>query len=224
MKIGVMNAGVDTVSTINLTYLPEFIVLPFTCKKILINVLGDGVVVDLDARGISSLGELEQYGINATEQIYPGDGAPIFTLRLSDGIILNKNVTIEVTNNSGVDRDIFGFSTSKGNLYVQNLRQTVFANSGTELKSFLNLSLVNGSVTDDIQVTFSDGTTQKMNITELPILLSFQQTVSNTTNDYILNNMGGSVSLVNYIPTNQTQIYIRRVALTKNAVLNSSVN
>lgn len=224
MKIGVMNAGVDTVSTINLTYLPEFIVLPVTCKKILINVLGDGVVVDLDARGISSLGELEQYGINATEQIYPGDGAPIFTLRLSDGIILNKNVTIELTNDSGVDRDIFGFSTSKGNLYVQNLRQTVFANSGTELKSFLNLSLVNGSVTDDIQVTFSDGTTQKMNITELPILLSFQQTVSNTTNDYILNNMGGSVSLVNYIPTNQTQIYIRRVALTKNAVLNSSVN
>lgn len=224
MKIGVMNAGVDTVSTINLTYLPEFIVLPVTCKKILINVLGDGVVVDLDARGISSLGELEQYGINATEQIYPADGAPIYTLRLSDGIILNKNVTIELTNDSVVDKDIFGFSTSKGNLYVQNLRQTVFANSGTELKSFLNLSLVNGSVTDDIQVTFSDGTTQKMNITELPILLSFQQTVSNTTNDYILNNMGGSVSLVNYIPTNQTQIYIRRVALTKNAVLNSSVN
>jgi hypothetical protein len=224
MKIGVMNAGVDTVSTINLTYLPEFIVLPVTCKKILINVLGDGVVVDLDERGISSLGELEQFGINGTRQLYPADGNPIFTLRLSDGIILNKNVTIEVTNSSAADADIFGFSTSKGNLYVQNLRQTVFANSGTELKSFLNLSLVNGSITDDIQVTFSDGTTQKMNISELPILLSFQQNVSNTSNDYILNNMGGSVSLVNYIPTAQTQIYIRRVALTKNTVLNSSVN
>jgi hypothetical protein len=224
MKIGTMTGGVDVVTTINLTYLPEFIVLPSTCKKILINVLGDGVVVDLDQRGISSLGELEKFGINGTEQTYPSNGNPIYTLRLADGIILNKNVTIELTNDNAAASNIFGFSTSKGNLYVQNLRQTVFANSGTELKSFLNLSLVNGSGTDDIQVTFTDGTTQKFDITELPVLLSMQQNITRTTNDYILNNTNGAVSLVNYIPTNQTQIYIRRVALTKNAVLNSSVN
>jgi len=216
MKIGSLTTGNGVVTTFQLTYLPEFLAFsPTTAiSKVVVNVLGDGIICDLDAAGISQLGNLETIG-SVTNLV---------SLRLADGIVLNKNVTIEITNSAAQTPDIFAYSVSKGGVYVQSIRQTAFANSGIEIKNFLNVGFSNAGATDDFQVSFVDGTTQKMNREELKFLFAYENSVKNTSADYLLRNYMGNVLLVNYTPSAQTVIYVQRMAGTKNVVLNSSVN
>jgi len=62
--IGTMTTGVGVVTTFNLTWVPQYIhfVAGTQITGLKVTVLGDGVIMDLDAAGLSVLYNIRQFG------------------------------------------------------------------------------------------------------------------------------------------------------------------
>ncbi len=200
MLIGTMAASVNTV--INLTWLPENLYFVSTAppSALRVTVLGEGVIMDLDAAGILALANIRCVSrvLNA------------FLLNLSDGLIKNKNVEISFFNTTAVAIPLFGFSERIGGVFVQSIRQAVLANSGAVFSDFALIALPNLGANDTVDVFYHNGLNQRLLRDELAAL---NQRLQNNNGSFIFDNLDGNVTSLTVIPTAAQTAYVVRYAL-----------
>lgn len=153
MFIGSIASGATVVQTINLQYMPQMISweLPASgdIQNVKVEVLGTGVVVDLDHDGIVAVSTFLQ------------KGAGFRVLNLANGLIKGKTVVITLTGNTASAAiNVFATAEQYGNLYVRHNKYTVLANNNVSFREFAVLYLPNLASGDKVTNTYKDGTTQ----------------------------------------------------------------
>ncbi len=198
MKIGTLAASATT--TIPLTWLPQYIymVLSTVATAFKVTVFGDGVISDLDGAGLDTFGQ----------QRLVGQEADAYTIALANGIVLNRNVEISITNAIAATVDVYGIVREDGDVYVQTLRQQVMAFSGADFTDFAYLGFPSAADTDIFTVTFEDGTVHTFNRLELTAMMQFTQNV--VTGRFDIDNLDGEISKVNFIPGAAQTVYMQR--------------
>ena len=196
--IGTMTTGVGVTSTFNLTYVPQYIhfVAATQITSMKVSVLGDGVITDLDAAGLSALYNIRQYG-----QVTNGYNIP-----LADGLIPNKNVEITVVNSAAQTPTLYAISLQKGSAYIQCLRQTALANSGVNIEKFAYLGIPAIAAGDIMNITYVDGLVSKVEPAELPAMSNLVQ--SGSLN--VIDNVEGFIDLVQFTPAANRTVYVVR--------------
>jgi hypothetical protein len=211
MQIGTIAAGVGTSTTINLTWLPQFIFWTnaTVLQSLKVTVYGDGVIADQDSNGINSLSNIRALGRFT-------DG---YTFPLADGLIPAKNVEIVATNGVAAAISLYAISMQKGSYYMQSLRQTVLANSGATLTKFAFLGMIGAGATDVINIDYVDGLSQKVDPAELaPTMAQFNNVVTKS-----IDNMDGRIKAVYYTPAANVTVNMLRFTkvgnLSQNALM-----
>lgn len=197
-KIGTMLTGVGVVTTFNLTYVPQYIgyIASPQITGLKVTVLGDGVVTDLDAEGLSSLHNIRQFGWSQNSYAIP----------VADGLIPGKNVEIIATNSDVATPNLYAISLQKGSAYIQCLRQVALANSGVVLERFAYLAIPSATDADDINITYVDGLVQKVLASELGLIANLFQ--SEPLN--IIDNIESMIDSVQITPEANRTIYLVR--------------
>lgn len=197
-QIGTMITGAAIFTTFNLTWVPQYIhyVAATQIAGLKVSVLGDGVITDLDAAGLSILHNIRQFG-----KVENG-----YTIPVANGLIRGKNCEI-VVENSGVDTPVlYGISMAAGDHYIQCLRQTALANSGVEVEKFAYLGIPAMEAADVLNITYVDGLTQKVEFAELKAMSNIFQ--SEPLN--VIDNVEGMIDLVQYTPVANKTMYLVR--------------
>ncbi|MBA7532144.1 hypothetical protein ES705_24370 [subsurface metagenome] len=197
-QIGTMLTGAGVFTSFQLTWVPQYIhfVAATQIAGLKVSVLGDGVIADLDAAGLSVVYNIRQFG-----QVENG-----YTIPLANGLIRGKNCEI-VVENSGVDTPVlYGISMAAGNRYIQCLRQTALANSGVEVEKFAYLGLPAIAAADVLNITYVDGLTQKVEAAELPAMANMFQSASIN----VIDNVEGMIDLVQFTPVADRTLYLVR--------------
>lgn len=198
--IGTMTTGVGVVTTFNLTFVPQYIhyVAGTQLTGLKVSVLGDGVLTDLDAAGLSALYNIRQFG-----QLANG-----YTIPVADGLIPGKNVEITATNSAAQTPTLYAISLQYGSAYIQCLRQTALANSGVVLERFAYMAIPAIAAGDDLNITFVDGLVQKFTNAELaPVANLFQSASLN-----IIDNTEQMIDAVQYTPAANRTVYVVRAS------------
>lgn len=205
MKIGTLTTGAAVQTEINLNYLPSVIwyIAATQLTGLKVEVLGEGVICDLDADGLSTVGKGGRVG----------DVSNLYVIPLATGLVSGKNVVMTFTNSAAQTPDVYGFSTSKnGRFFVKNLQTKVFANSGIEIDGgrFDSISFENGTAaSDELEVRYADGLSQKFNLLDLQAQNSISFNVAGTDEDYYLQ-QNGRITSVSYIPNADTTLYLTK--------------
>lgn len=204
--------GVGNVSTNQLTYIPEY--LEFTTADQLTSIevvsAGDGTICKLDSAGINALGRIRKIG-NVTNR---------YSIPLANGLIVGKNVTVTTTTSAVGAIDFFAYSRQPGQVIVQTMMQEVLANSGFNFTDFFYWASPSAGATDEFNVTFTSGTTQKFQRSEFQSMLSFTQLATNSGSDYAIDNLARVISMLNYIPAAQRTVYLARFTGARGVINN----
>lgn len=197
-QIGTMTTGVGVFTTFNLTWVPQYIhfVAATQIAGLKVSVLGDGVITDLDAAGLSVVYNIRQYG-----QVVTG-----YTIPLANGLIRGKNVEIICENGGEQTPVLYGVSMAAGDRYIQCLRQTALANSGVDIEKFAYLGIPEIAAADVLNITYVDGLTQKVEAAELPAMANMFQSASIN----VIDNVEGMIDLVQFTPTANRTLYVVR--------------
>lgn len=192
------------VTTFTLPFVPQSIALAniTTITALQVTVLGDGVILDLDAVGLTNLKNTRQQGVVTGYSEYI----------LSNGVVKGKTCTITITNGATAStayHSTFGDS-KEATLYFGTFKQTVLAGSGTEFKKFGVIGLGNSATTDYAIIQFGDGAIQRFEQPELKMLLAKFQAVENNSNDNKIDNIDGWINSVTFYPTAQQTVYVQK--------------
>lgn len=152
MKVGTLTTGVGVVTTIDLQYIPEkiFYVAATQLTAFKAEVLGEGVICDLDAKGLTAEGKHRMIG-NVTNG---------YLIDLADGIIKGKSLRLTFTNSAAQTPDIYALGDNAGSIYVRTLKATVLLNNNTLIDKFGVLHMPDLAAGDKVTVSYKDGTTQ----------------------------------------------------------------
>jgi hypothetical protein len=197
MIIGTLTTGAAVATTIDLNYLPANImyVAATQLTSLTVNVAGDGIVLDVDATGLSSLASIRRYGYVANQYVIP----------LADGFIPNKVTTLTFTNSAAQTPIIYASNFRNGTAYFVTRRQKVLANSTVNFQNFAYLSINSPVTADDINVTFKNGLVQKFNFAEIPTWLG---RYTNKVDVYSIDNLNNMIDNVQYIPSTDRTFYV----------------
>ena len=199
-QLGAITLGVGVSTTIQLTYLPQYLgfFIGTTPTSIRVNVLGDGVVMDLDAAGIDQLNGFETSGLQATQ----------FLLPLADGLVKGKNVEITIVNADAAGFNIFGWSKLPARNYFIYQRQTILANSGVDFSNFALLAITAPGATDIFNLTYRSGTVESnATLNEIQFDVSYFQ---NNVGVFLINNLDQILRTVNIIPAANRIAYLMK--------------
>jgi len=200
MQIGTIAAGAGVITTINVQFLPQFLLWndAATLQGLRVNVLGDGNTVDLDTAGLDVFQGVRQYGQVANN----------FLLPLANGIVKNKSVEIIATNGGANAITLYGINMrNNGNIYFQSLKATVVADSGATFRRFAFLGLPNFAATDLLTIGFKDGLVQKFNQAEL---FAWLQLTQNDVSFEGIDNFDGKIDYVQLTPAANEIVHIMR--------------
>jgi hypothetical protein len=194
-------AGTD----IQLPYCPAFLFFPLASipTRLKVNVLGKGVILD-----ISDVDLLTQFGIQ--QNTNPDATKAGIIVPLANGLYGNQNTYITIAR-AGVT-PTYAFSTARGTYFYVTTQQTVLANSGYTFERFFTLTMAAVDPNDEINVTFADGTVQKMQLIELQALNQLSTTYDPATAEVTIDNTRGQIRNINYIPVGQRNVLITNVA------------
>lgn len=190
-------AGVD----IQLPYCPALLIVNVTTiTRIKVNVLGTGVIVDLNTPLIiQKLGTLGQLA----------DSDRLIAIPIANGVFGGKNTTITIANNGAIE--LYATSFGKGSYFFKSVQQVVLANSGYNFTDFQYLTLAEINFDDEINFTWNDGTVQKMSRTELVYLAKTLTNMDFTDDSLVINNINGQIRNFNYIPIAERQVAITQI-------------
>ena len=202
-RLGTIAGGIGVATTIQITYLPQYLTFITTAAptNIRVAVLGDGVTMDLDAAGVTQMNGIETYGLQANEYVY----------QLADGIVKGKNVEITVTNATAAAFDIFGYSKLSALNYFVYQRQTILANSGVDFTDFAALAIAAPGAADIFNINYQSGISDS-NLTsqEIAADVSYFQ---NNVGVFVINNIDQRIRTVNIIPAAQRTAYLMKYAM-----------
>lgn len=199
-QLGPITLGVGVSTTIQLTYLPQYLGFSIGTvpQSIRINVLGDGVVMDLDAAGITQLNGFDTIGLQANQFLIP----------LADGLVKGKNVEITIVNGDALGFNLFGWSKLPGQNYFIYQRQTILANSGVDFGDFALLAITAPGALDIFNLTYSSGIVESSaTLNEIGFDVSYFQ---NNVGVFLINNIGQILKNVNIIPSANRVAYMMK--------------
>lgn len=200
MKIATIAASATT--TVQLNYCPEYVLIKSTATptKVQVRALGEGVICDLDATGVTLMSSIRDNKPDVTGY---------FKLRLSDGLLKNKNIEVEVTAGAA-STDVFVFSTGElGSNYIVTERMTVLASTSNEFRKFFALGFGAFNTGDQVTVNYTSGLSQVYTSSD-----EIKALAAETTDDRLLiDNLEQDVSSVVVLPTSNTVYYVQRLKL-----------
>ena len=201
MKIG--SAPAASTTLLRIQWVPEKLVLvsqnatpviaDITGLKV--NVLGDGVICDLDNTGLKAMNGVGKVAYHANEP----------EIVLADGIITGKTTEITIVNGSATDAwDVYALGDNKGKAYVKTLRQTVLANSGAKFTDVGYLAVPSMGASDEFNVTFVDGLVHKFSDVGLKHRIA---TIQGNDVYPAFSNLNGIMDLIQFIPVSEQVVY-----------------
>jgi len=196
MKIGTLTTGAAVVTTIDLQFCPEklFYVAATQLTGLKVEVLGEGVVVDLDATGLTAQGKHRVLGVVTNG----------YVIDVADGIITGKNTRLTFTNSAAQTPDIFATGDNIGGIYVRTQKATVLLNNNTMFSKFAVLFLPSLAAGDKVTVTYEDGLTQIWEREDLNAISGYVQNVP----AYQIDNLDGSIKTVQVLAAATQTVYV----------------
>lgn len=181
MKIGTLTTGSGVTTVITLQYVPEEIgfMAATQLTSFKAEVLGEGVICDLDAAGLSAVGAFRRIGKPATAWIIP----------LADGIIKGKLVTLTFVNSGAQTPDIYAWGDNNGDIYVRTNKTTVLLNNNTSFEKFGALFLPSLAAGDKVTITYEDGLTQIWERDDI----SWKSGAFQNIPGYVIDNLSGNI-------------------------------
>ena len=196
MKIGTLTTGSGVVTVIDLQHVPEAIgyaaATQLTGFKA--EVLGEGVICDLDAAGLSAVGLHRLIGRPSNAYVIP----------LADGIITGKTCRLTFTNSAAQTPDIFAFGDNIGSIYVRTNKATVLLNNNTVFSKFGALHLPALAAGDKVTVTYEDGLTQIWEREDI----AFKSGMFQNTAGYVIDNLDGVIKTVQVLTAATLTAYV----------------
>jgi hypothetical protein len=172
-QIGTMTTGAGVVTTINLPYCPQYLVIDNTYQGSF-----DLTNIDVSINGQSTISLIGDDDIDAVAQIRSHSGtdtnstneALLMALELADGQI-DAPTLIRLTNQGTNTNKIYGVSSRVGSSAYRYSQFTVNATSNQTFSSFDSV-LINSSPTniDSIEIQWVDGFKDRYAPEELPVL------------------------------------------------------
>lgn len=150
----------------NLNYIPQFLIYdaaaaPLTNLRVQEQV--DGVLVDLPAAGILQVRNFMRYGLVAST---------VTKIRLANGHLPNKNVTVTATIAAAVAVPFQACSDCPGNVPFKYTVAALLAGTPQPFQDFIALFLPGLAAGDNVLIEFANGHSQLFNEVELLELTS----------------------------------------------------
>ena len=168
-QIGTMTTGAGVVTSINLPYCPQYLILnntfsgTFDLTNMDVSINGQSTISLIGADDIDAVAQIRSHSSDANANI-------MMALDLADGQI-NAPTLIRLTNEGANTNSIFGVSSQVGTAPYRYSQFTVNATSNQTFESFDSV-LINSSPTniDSIEIQWIDGFKDRYAPQELPAL------------------------------------------------------
>lgn len=196
MRVGTLTTGAAVVTVIDLQFCPEKIgfVAATQLTGLKVEVLGEGVILDLDANGLTAQGRHRLVG-------FPTNG---YLINIADGVIKGKNTRLTFTNSAAQTPDIFAMGDNVGEIYIRTYRAQVLANNNTIFEKFAALFLPSLAAADTVTVVYEDGLTQIWQRDDLQLYSGlYQQTAG-----YVIDNIEGRIKTVHVLAGSAQSVYV----------------
>lgn len=200
-----LTTGPAVLTSAQLTFLPERIWYSAATQltSVRISTKDNGVVLDLDANGLTHIGLNRVLG-----QVTNG-----FVLNLANGQIPAGNVLFEFTNSAAQTPVIYydsDISAPVADLQFIQAGRVPLLVGGNEFRNFATLSLPSLAATDTVTILYADGSVQSnMNRVDLQYKLGFTQSVVNTP-IYQIDNFNREIVSVSVIVGTAQTGYVQR--------------
>lgn len=171
-QIGTMTGTAGAVTTLNLPYCPEYLIVgdtyngSFELTNFSVSINGQSTIELIGADDIDAVSEIRSHSAHSTSS----SELLISALKLTNGQI-NAPTLIRLTNEGTNADNIYGVSTSVGTAPYRYSQFTVNATSNQQFSEFDSL-LINSSPTniDSIEIQWADGFKDRFSAVELPVL------------------------------------------------------
>lgn len=187
MLIFTAPGGVGVNFQFNMTYLPEFITFNDAgapLNNLRVETKEEGVLHDWPAAAIAAVNGWRHTGAMAANQVF---------LRIANGKIPNRNVTISGQTSAIGAINMFCFSDNTGTIPFKSATAQILALQPTEFTDFAALWFPNlVTVNDRMEVTFHDGTQETMDVREVQTLSTIFQAAPVT----VIDNLAGTIKKV----------------------------
>jgi len=186
----------NTTATFRVNFCPEILLIVSAGVPVRVQVraLGEGVILDTDATGLALLKQVRK---NKDVTNYYG-------LTLSDGLLKNKNIEIDVSAHASNAATVYGYSTGReGTGYIMTERATVLANTSQEFRQFFGLGLSAINANDQITIHYKSGVSQVFSNGD-----EIKNLSADTGADVIwIDNLDGEIDRLTVIPTSNITVY-----------------
>lgn len=204
MLIFTAPGGVGTPFTFNMTYLPEFLSYNHGGNQLTslrISTQEDGVLHDWNTAALNAMNGFMKVGTMTANDCL---------MRVADGELKNKNVTISGVTSAVGAISFFVCSDNKGLVPFKSSNAQILALNPTIFEKFTALFIpAMATATDYAEVTFDDGHVQRFEMEDLRRLSSQYQQVEGV----ILNNVNGYIKRASIRCAAATPAYILSVYL-----------
>lgn len=196
--------GAATAFSFNMTYLPEFLRYNAGANQLTslrVETQEDGVLHDWTLAGLNAMNGFNKLGAQTANDT---------TLRLSDGELRPKNVTISGVTSAAGAVGFFVCSDNKGTVPLKSSNAAILALNPTLFENFTAVFIPTmATATDYAEITFDDGHVQRFEMEDLRSLSSnFQQ-----VEGIIINNIAGNIRRAMVRTAAATPAYILSVKI-----------
>ncbi len=168
-QIGTMTTGAGVVTSLNLPYCPQYLVIDkvyvgtFDLTNIDVSINGQSTVSLIGADDIDAVAQIRSHSSDTDANI-------MMALELSNGEI-NAPTLIRLTNEGTNTNAIYGVSSQVGSAPYRYSQFTINATSNQIFQDFDSI-LINSSPTniDSIEIQWTNGYKDRYNALELPVL------------------------------------------------------
>lgn len=194
--------GAATPFSFNMTYLPEFLSYnpganPLTSLRI--ETQEDGVLHDWNAAAIAAMNNFMKVGTVTANDV---------NLRIADGELRPKNVTISGVTSAAGAVNFYVVSDSKGIVPFKSSNAAILALNPTKFEKFTALFIpALATLTDYAEVEYDDGHKQRWEMEDIRRMSSSFQQVEGI----IINNVNGYIKAVTIRTAALTPCYILSV-------------
>ena len=205
------NALGGTVNTLNISYVPQFLLLSdiFNISRLTVTDQGGGVICDLDFTGLQGVDIVDTVAtrVSSVQDM-------LYKVPLATALIPDRTCQVRIDmGGSTPANDIVVYADSivkTGGVYIKTMPVTVLANTQAVFENFKSLNLQNLNQSGDyIVIESADGCVNRFEQEEIPTLLAQLQ--------------GNSLNVgVNRIINNATK-WVKRVTVFRSFATNITV-
>jgi len=200
MEIGTLITGAGVVTTISKPYTPAYILIGAVDDAMALRAISVTIGGTVTIK-INTLANISAFAQFLMQGLLGADIKVGLLIKIADDFISDQNLELSLTNDGVTTPTIFGFSRGKTNMEVVRVGQeTIQATSSLEYNgNFFSGLLIPDTNLDYVQITFSDGHSEKMSGVELDALFALENIADangQLTAVHVIDNSLGDVASV----------------------------